>query len=159
MRAAERAARRDVVDVSRGQRTGDDENLPRKLVRARGVGARGGDASGRVAADRCGARRGVARALAHCVEFRTSLRVFARVVMRESCACCVVLCFGARLTTMVTVVGDGVGQIISDYCPKAMRGPTRAATLALTVATLVGLFQLNTKGEGVTRAVKSLWKA
>uniref|UniRef100_A0A7S0KM59 Succinate dehydrogenase [ubiquinone] cytochrome b small subunit n=1 Tax=Ostreococcus mediterraneus TaxID=1486918 RepID=A0A7S0KM59_9CHLO len=49
--------------------------------------------------------------------------------------------------------------IISDYCPKAMRGPTRAATLALTVATLVGLFQLNTKGEGVTRAVKSLWKA
>ena len=76
--------------------------------------------------------------------------------MRESCTYYVVLCFGARLTTMMTVVGDVAGQIISDYCPKAMRGPTRAATLALTVATLVGLFQLNTKGEGVTRAVKSL---
>jgi len=63
----------------------------------------------------------------------------------------------ARLTTTHTGANDA--QIISDYCPKAMRGPTRAATLALTVATLVGLFRLNTKGEGVTRAVKSLWKA
>jgi len=53
---------------------------------------------------------------------------------------------------------DGT-QIISDYAPKRARGPTRAATLALTVATAVGLFKLNTQGDGITRTVKSLWKA
>jgi len=49
--------------------------------------------------------------------------------------------------------------VISDYCPKTLRAPTRLATLALTLVTFVGLFQLNTKGQGVTRTVKSLWKA
>ena len=53
---------------------------------------------------------------------------------------------------------DGT-QIISDYAPKRARGPTRAATLALTAATAVGLFKLNTQGDGITRTVKSLWKA
>lgn len=55
--------------------------------------------------------------------------------------------------------GCGRAQIISDYVPKAARGPTRAATLALSVATAIGLFKLNTQGEGITRSVKSLWKA
>ena len=50
-------------------------------------------------------------------------------------------------------------QIISDYVPKAARGPTRLAMLALTAATTVGLFRLNARGEGITRTVKSLWKA
>ena len=54
--------------------------------------------------------------------------------------------------------GDGT-QIISDYVPKGARGPTRAATLALTAATAVGLFKLNTQGDGITRTVKSLCKA
>ena len=49
--------------------------------------------------------------------------------------------------------------IISDYVPKAARGPTRLAMLALTAATTVGLFRLNARGEGITRTVKSLWKA
>lgn len=31
--------------------------------------------------------------------------------------------------------------------------------LALTAATTIGLFRLNTQGEGITRTVKSLWKA
>ena len=66
-------------------------------------------------------------------------------------------CDGERLTDERRA-GDGT-QIISDYVPKGARGPTRAATLALTAATAVGLFKLNTQGDGITRTVKSLWKA
>ncbi|CAL54960.1 Succinate dehydrogenase [ubiquinone] cytochrome b small subunit, CybS [Ostreococcus tauri] len=49
--------------------------------------------------------------------------------------------------------------IISDYVPKSARGATRAATLALTAATAIGLFRLNAQGEGITRTAKSLWRA
>ena len=35
----------------------------------------------------------------------------------------------------------------------------RAGLLGLTCLTLAGLFTLNTKGEGITRTAKRLWKA
>lgn len=49
--------------------------------------------------------------------------------------------------------------VITDYVPKAARGPARAALLAATVIAAAGLLKLNIEGPGLTDSVKSLWRA
>ena len=52
----------------------------------------------------------------------------------------------------------GLNLVISDYVPTKMRVPVRAGVLAMTVATLYGMFQLNVYGEGISKTAKRLWK-
>jgi succinate dehydrogenase (ubiquinone) membrane anchor subunit len=49
--------------------------------------------------------------------------------------------------------------VVSDYVPTKAAPAARAGLLGLTCLTLAGLFTLNTKGEGITRTAKRLWKA
>lgn len=49
--------------------------------------------------------------------------------------------------------------VITDYVPKAARGPARAALLAATVIAAAGLLKLNIEGPGLTDSIKSLWRA
>ena len=50
-------------------------------------------------------------------------------------------------------------QVISDYVPTKAAPAARMGLLGVTCVTLAGLFALNTRGEGVTKAAKRLWKA
>jgi succinate dehydrogenase (ubiquinone) membrane anchor subunit len=49
--------------------------------------------------------------------------------------------------------------VVSDYVPTKIAPVARAGLLGVTALTLFGLFTLNTKGEGITKTVKRLWKA
>lgn len=51
----------------------------------------------------------------------------------------------------------GCNYVISDYVPKALRGPMRMFVLGATVITLAGLLRLNITGGGITNAIKSMW--
>ena len=50
-------------------------------------------------------------------------------------------------------------KVISDYVPTKAAPAARMGLLGVTCVTLAGLFALNTRGEGVTKAAKRLWKA
>jgi|SaaInlStandDraft_6_1057023.scaffolds.fasta_scaffold74207_1 succinate dehydrogenase (ubiquinone) membrane anchor subunit len=52
----------------------------------------------------------------------------------------------------------GMNYIISDYCPKTLRGTARAAWLGVTVVTIFGLLKLNIMGDGMTESVKAMWR-
>ena len=51
----------------------------------------------------------------------------------------------------------GLNYVISDYVPKALRTFARVSLLGVTTMTVVGLFQLNMTGIGMTQTVKNLW--
>ena len=57
----------------------------------------------------------------------------------------------------------GMTGVFTDYVPKiagkAALGPARMALLGLTGVSIVGLLNLNLRGEGMTASVKSLWRA
>mmetsp|Transcript_40373 Transcript_40373/g.89655 ORF Transcript_40373/g.89655 Transcript_40373/m.89655 type:complete len:119 (+) Transcript_40373:47-403(+) len=46
---------------------------------------------------------------------------------------------------------------VTDYLPKAARGPARAAVLGCSLVTYLGLMKLNLAGPGITRTVTGLW--
>ena len=50
-------------------------------------------------------------------------------------------------------------SVAANFALQSAMGKEAVSTLALTAATAVGLFKLNTQGDGITRTVKSLWKA
>ena len=49
--------------------------------------------------------------------------------------------------------------VVSDYVPTKVAPVARAGLVGFTCLTLAGLFPLNTKGEGITKTAKRLWKA
>ncbi|CAM9849684.1 unnamed protein product [Sphacelaria rigidula] len=52
----------------------------------------------------------------------------------------------------------GMNYVISDYVPRASRGPARGAMLAATVIATLGLLKLNVAGAGLTETLKATWK-
>jgi succinate dehydrogenase (ubiquinone) membrane anchor subunit len=50
-----------------------------------------------------------------------------------------------------------MNYVVTDYVPKSLRGPARAALLAVTVVAAAGLLKLNLTGPGLTKSIKSLW--
>mmetsp|Transcript_58925 Transcript_58925/g.120619 ORF Transcript_58925/g.120619 Transcript_58925/m.120619 type:complete len:152 (+) Transcript_58925:71-526(+) len=52
-----------------------------------------------------------------------------------------------------------LNYVISDYVPKASRGPARALLLAATLVAAAGILKLNVQGPGLTETVKSMWRA
>ncbi|CAM9508446.1 unnamed protein product, partial [Phaeothamnion confervicola] len=52
----------------------------------------------------------------------------------------------------------GMNYVISDYVPKHLRGPARAAMLGATVLAILGLTKLNLTGPGLTESTKALWR-
>ncbi|NJA59533.1 hypothetical protein HC023_26405 [Streptomyces sp. NEAU-H3] len=51
-----------------------------------------------------------------------------------------------------------MNAVVSDYLPKAVRGPVRAGLLGCTIVTFVGLTKLNFVGPGITGAVCGMWE-
>lgn len=52
----------------------------------------------------------------------------------------------------------GMNAVITDYVPKSVKGPARAALLGVTGLTVIGLTYLNISGPGITESIKALWK-
>jgi succinate dehydrogenase (ubiquinone) membrane anchor subunit len=50
-----------------------------------------------------------------------------------------------------------LNYVITDYVPKAFRTVARVSLVGVTLATVVGLTQLNVEGIGMTQTVKNLW--
>ena len=50
----------------------------------------------------------------------------------------------------------GLNYVISDYVPKAVRGPARGLVLAITIITAAGLLKLNLQGPGLSNSIISL---
>lgn len=48
--------------------------------------------------------------------------------------------------------------VVSDYLPKAARGPARYAALGISAVTFLGLAKLNFTGAGITESVRGLWR-
>ena len=48
--------------------------------------------------------------------------------------------------------------MVSDYLPRAARGPARYAALGISAVTFLGLTKLNFFGHGITESVRGLWR-
>ncbi len=51
-----------------------------------------------------------------------------------------------------------MNYVVSDYIPKASRGPARALVLVTTIIAAAGILKLNLEGPGLTETIKSLWR-
>ncbi|GMI35362.1 hypothetical protein TrCOL_g6346 [Triparma columacea] len=55
----------------------------------------------------------------------------------------------------------GMSYVITDYVPKVSKGllgPARIVLLGVTGVTILGLGNLNLRGDGMTETVKSMWR-
>lgn len=48
--------------------------------------------------------------------------------------------------------------VVTDYIPKGYRPPVRAAVLAASAVTYLGIMKINLGGPGLTETVKLLWR-
>lgn len=51
-----------------------------------------------------------------------------------------------------------MNAVVTDYVPKAARGPVRAGVLGMSVVTYLGIMKMNLGGPGLTETVKGLWR-
>ncbi|PNH06067.1 hypothetical protein TSOC_007601, partial [Tetrabaena socialis] len=51
-----------------------------------------------------------------------------------------------------------MNAVVTDYLPKAARGPARVGVLGMSLLTYVGIQKMNMAGPGVTETVKGLWR-
>ncbi|GLC34961.1 hypothetical protein PLESTM_000259300 [Pleodorina starrii] len=51
-----------------------------------------------------------------------------------------------------------MNAIVTDYVPKAARGPVRVGVLGMSIITYLGIMKMNLSGPGVTETVKGLWR-
>uniref|UniRef100_A0A1Q2XCW7 Succinate dehydrogenase [ubiquinone] cytochrome b small subunit n=2 Tax=Chlamydomonas reinhardtii TaxID=3055 RepID=A0A1Q2XCW7_CHLRE len=51
-----------------------------------------------------------------------------------------------------------MNAVVTDYLPKAARGPARVGVLGMSVVTYLGIMKMNLAGPGLTETVKGLWR-